>query len=172
MHRIDDTLFTHCDPTPEMIENLLQVTHESKDIDEAIQKINTTFQENVMRCLKDPEAKPNNDYRDIVATYAKTKNRTSFSSSQHIDQLRKLGINAAIHGHTAPGETTHGDLAAHTFTRQFLILSVDRQALANNALSERRSVAIIKKNGEIVSGEQAKPYRTRKGFTFPQFQHT
>ena len=161
LHRIDDTLFTHCDPTTNMMEDLLERSEQAGSLDAALLKLNGEYQQSLRHCLAHPEAHPTDNYRKIVNTYTATGNRETFASYTIATELRAKGINAIIHGHTPPGLTTHGDYDAKKFVREFLIISADRSALKDENMRFRRSVATIGKDGVIIGGEDKRLYRTR-----------
>lgn len=160
LHRIDDTLFSHCDPTQTMIEDLIKRVEKAGSLDTALLKLNTDYQQSLRHCLAHPDARPTDDYRTIVNIYTNTNNRETFTSLDMIKKLRMMGINAIIHGHTSPRFTTHGDFPLEMFPGKLLIMTADRSALRNEKLASRRSVVTIHKNGVIVGGEENKTYRT------------
>lgn len=159
LHRIDDTLFSHCDPTQTMIEDLIKRVEQAGSLDTALLKLNTDYQQSLRHCLAHPDAHPTDDYRTIVNIYTNTNNRETFTSLDMIKKLRIMGINAIIHGHTSARFTTHGDLPLEMFPGKLLIMTADRSALQNEKLASRRSVVTIHRNGVIVGGEENKPYR-------------
>ena len=102
----DDTLFLHTDPTAEIVMDISK----TGDISRRASEINEFFQSGLHDAIHD--GKPFGDeLKKIIDIYLNTDNRTTFIESDelrkddNVEKLRKLGINAIIHGHSRSKRT-------------------------------------------------------------------
>lgn len=163
IHKEDDTLFFHCNPTQDMVEDLLARTQRTQSLEAAIEEINTIFIENLTRCLSNPHEKVSKEFTDLAYLYTKTINRTSYTNPHALDLLRANGVNAIIHGHSV---TNNQELRLPSFT----IVSVDQSAFVDDAHFTARSTATVATSGVITRGIYNDVLRDLP--TSPQSQNT
>ncbi len=136
IEQIDDTLFTHTDITTKMARYIIEI---------GIDKINSIYQATVYNVLfKDQKMLPEN-FLDITNTFLNTYNRQYFTALEAF-QLKKLGINNIIHGHT-----NHNGIPQ--IIGDILVVSVDLSAFKTPKYYNKRSIGIIMRNGTIKIGE-------------------
>lgn len=144
LEQIDDTLFVHTDLTPAMAEMIL-----SKGVDQ----INSIYQKSLRNMLLDWWS-PHQDYREVINIFLSTENRQvkgwwpGYFNYQQWNQLKKWWINSVIHWHSK--WTWRSENIWWVY-----IWSIDSWAWKGWLVGNDRSIARIKKDGDIVTFEDA-----------------
>lgn len=143
---IDDTLFLHTDPTPEI---LALIESYGTDVGTAIDKLNAEFQTGLRFHLLGEGAEPAN-YEKIKNAFTDTGNRTSSGpdpySTMDFSKLKAKGVNRVIHGHSS-------DAASMVHKRNGVeITSVDFDAGKKGRNMEDRSIGKIAVDGKLSTG--------------------
>lgn len=167
----DDTLFLHTNPTQKMMDWLLQFMKKNglNTLEEAINEINSLYQTVLNEILineKKPEEIDKNVYKkfeDIFEIFLHTENRITFNNPAIAENLRELGVNAIIHGHTGDDNSRVQEII-----KGFLVLSVDFKFGQTGHDNGKRSTAIIKKDGSINIGAENTLVRGLEGNNTPE----
>ncbi len=139
----DDTLFLHCNPTEKIIEDLITRAHVESSLAKAVEKINTEFQQALKEMFQDNFA-DRTKWSALVNLYTNTDNRINTSDPQQKDALRKLGINAIIHGHSKPNPEIRYE------PEGLLIVSADREyGKGTQEENGDDSLLVIRQNGDV-----------------------
>jgi hypothetical protein len=143
---IDDTLFVHTDPTPEMLALLESY---GNNVGAAVDRLNADFQAGMRFHLLGEGTAPAN-YEIIKDAFTNTGNRTSKGPSPYsqmdFGKLKAKGVNRIIHGHSS-------DAANVVHKRNGVeITSVDYDAGKKGHNMDDRSVGKIGLDGKLTTG--------------------
>ncbi len=162
---IDDTLYTHTNLTTSMVQELLK----GNTIQEGIQTINDLYQKGLRYHLlgegqmSEVELKNFDSLRtQFISTSSQSRinytedSKTSVEDKQRLqDQLKKQGINLAIHGHTDEKGSVKG-------TSDLPIVSIDRSVYKGDesyGTNSPKATLTIDRQGRVKSNEAGQVIR-------------
>ncbi|MCC6643249.1 hypothetical protein IT411_00710, partial [Candidatus Peregrinibacteria bacterium] len=140
---IDDSLFLHTDPTPEMIKIINEY---GATVGEAVDKINEIYQQGLRAKLLGQGEIPA-DFQRIANAFTDTTNRSGESNYKDVPLagIKAKGVNRIIHGHS--------DYNGKSKTKDGVeITSVDVSAGKGGSEMDARSVGMIETNGQFTKG--------------------
>jgi hypothetical protein len=169
---IDDSLFLHTDPTPEMMSLILR---NGKTIGEAVDNINRKYQQGLRFQLFGEGTMPP-DFQEIRNAFLFTNNRTSASGYKgqevkinrqktfvplDLKPLHAMGVNHILHGHTeGEGVVVEKD--------GIKLSSVDLAAGKKGKNMDKRSIAKIDQQGYLDVGSNVNALE-RNQFTLHEY---
>jgi hypothetical protein len=165
----DDTLFVHTNPANGMVETLFK----TGNVDERINYINDFYQRNLRAVLLEGK-EPEEGFFGLRALFLSTGNRNDYSNNEKevefilngktkkdehdakeseiatkIQDIRRQGVNAIVHGHTDEFKPVRG---VERFG--FPVISIDTSAFKKNSYKNKRSILKIAKDGKMQRAEK------------------